>query len=353
MAFSSPQRPTLLVVDDERAIRELVGAVGERAGFHVTLCADGTEALTELRHHHHDVAAVDLCMPGAGGLDVLRAIRSADLDCQVILMSGGATIDNAVEAIKLGAVDFLTKPLDFERFMQLLATIRDDIGRRELLLKAESRAAQSAEFCGMIGRGLASQQLFDLIRRLAPHVRTALITGETGSGKELVARALYRTGPRRQQPFVVVNCSAVVEALFESELFGHVKGSYTGATETTPGLFEIADGGTIFLDEVGELPLTVQSKLLRVLETGEVQRVGATAPRRVDVHVLAATNRDLLAEVAAKRFRSDLYYRINVVELDRAAAARAARGHPLPRGGVRARSRRPPAQTAPRPDARG
>jgi DNA-binding NtrC family response regulator len=167
----------------------------------------------------------------------------------------------------------------------------------------------------MIGRGLASQQLFDLIRRLAPHVRTALITGETGSGKELVARALYRTGPRRQQPFVVVNCSAVVEALFESELFGHVKGSYTGATETTPGLFEIADGGTIFLDEVGELPLTVQSKLLRVLETGEVQRVGATAPRRVDVHVLAATNRDLLTEVAAKRFRSDLYYRINVVEL--------------------------------------
>ena len=289
--------------------------MGERAGFDVTLCADGTEALNELRQHHHDLAAVDLCMPGAGGIDVLRAIRTADLDCQVILMSGGATIDNAVEAIKLGAVDFLTKPLDLERFFQLLGAVREEISRREHLLKAESRAAQSAEFCGMIGRGPASQQLFDLIRRLAPHVRTALITGETGSGKELVARALYRTGPRRQQPFVVVNCSAVVEALFESELFGHVKGSYTGATETTPGLFELADGGTIFLDEVGELPLTVQAKLLRVLETGEVQRVGATTPRRVDVHVLAATNRDLMAEVGAKRFRSDLYYRINVVEL--------------------------------------
>jgi len=315
VAVSSPPRPTLLVVDDDRAVRELVRSVGERAAFDVTVCADGTEALAELRQHHYDVAAIDLCMPGTGGLDVLRAMRTADLDCQVILMSGGATIDNAVEAIKLGAVDFLTKPLDLERFLQLLGTVRDEISRREHLLKAESRAAQNAEFCGMIGRGPASQQLFDLIRRLAPHVRTALITGETGSGKELVARALYRTGPRRQQPFVVVNCSAVVEALFESELFGHVKGSYTGATETTPGLFELADGGTIFLDEVGELPLTVQAKLLRVLETGDVQRVGATTPRRVDVHVLAATNRDLLAEVAAKRFRSDLYYRINVVEL--------------------------------------
>jgi DNA-binding NtrC family response regulator len=315
VAVSSPPRPTLLVVDDDRAIRELVRSVGERAGFDVTLCADGSEALNELRQHHYDLAAIDLCMPRTGGLDVLRAMRTADLDCQVILMSGGATIDNAVEAIKLGAVDFLTKPLDLERFLQLLGTVRDEISRREHLLKAETRAAQNAEFCGMIGRGPASQELFDLIRRLAPHVRTALITGETGSGKELVARALYRTGPRRQQPFVVVNCSAVVEALFESELFGHVKGSYTGATETTPGLFELADGGTIFLDEVGELPLTVQAKLLRVLETGDVQRVGATAPRRVDVHVLAATNRDLLAEVAAKRFRSDLYYRINVVEL--------------------------------------
>jgi DNA-binding NtrC family response regulator len=312
---SSPLRPTLLVVDDDRGIRELVRSVGERAGFDVTLCADGSDALSELRQRHHDLAAVDLCMPGTGGLDVLRAIRGADLDCQVILMSGGATIDNAVEAIRLGAVDFLTKPLDLERFMQLLDRVRDEISRREHLLKAESRAAQSAEFCGMIGRGPAAQQLFDLIRRLAPHVRTALITGETGSGKELVARALYRTGPRRQQPFVEVNCAAIPETLFESELFGAEKGAYTGAHARQIGRFELADGSTIFLDEVGELPLTVQAKLLRVLETGEVQRVGATAPRRVDVHVLAATNRDLFAEVAAKRFRSDLYYRINVVEL--------------------------------------
>ena len=154
-----------------------------------------------------------------------------------------------------------------------------------------------------------------MIRRLAPHVRTALITGETGTGKELVARALHRIGPRRDRRFVTVNCSAVVETLFESELFGHVRGAFTGATENKPGLFELADGGTLFLDEIGELPLTVQAKLLRVLELGEVHRVGSLEPRRVNVHVIAATNRDLRAEVAAGRFRSDLYYRLNIVEV--------------------------------------
>jgi DNA-binding NtrC family response regulator len=167
----------------------------------------------------------------------------------------------------------------------------------------------------MIGRGPVMQELFGMIRRLAPHVRTALITGETGTGKELVARALHRTGPRRDRRFVTVNCSAVVETLFESELFGHVRGAFTGATENKPGLFEAADGGTLFLDEIGELPLSVQAKLLRVLELGEVHRVGSLEPKRVNVHVIAATNRDLRAEVAAGRFRSDLYYRLNIVEI--------------------------------------
>jgi DNA-binding NtrC family response regulator len=159
------------------------------------------------------------------------------------------------------------------------------------------------------------QELFGMIRRLAPHVRTALITGETGTGKELVARALHKTGPRRERRFVAVNCSAVVETLFESELFGHMRGAFTGATENKPGLFELADGGTLFLDEIGELPMSVQAKLLRVLELGEVHRVGSLDPRRVSVHVIAATNRDLRAEVAAGRFRSDLYYRLNIVEV--------------------------------------
>ncbi len=167
----------------------------------------------------------------------------------------------------------------------------------------------------MIGPGVVMQEIFSLIRRLAPHVRTALITGETGTGKELVARALHRTGPRRDRRFVAVNCSAVVETLFESELFGHMRGAFTGATDTKPGLFELADGGTLFLDEIGELPLGMQAKLLRVLETGEVQRVGSLEARQVDVHVFASTNRDLRGEVGAARFRSDLYHRLNVVEL--------------------------------------
>jgi two-component system, NtrC family, response regulator HydG len=167
----------------------------------------------------------------------------------------------------------------------------------------------------MIGRSAIMQQLFDSIRRLAPHVRTALITGETGTGKELVAHALHRLGGRRDRKFIACNCSAIVETLFESELFGHMRGAFTGATDAKPGLFELADGGTLFLDELGEMPLTMQAKLLRVVEYGEVQRVGSTSPRRVDVKVIAATNRNLIEEVAAGRFRQDLYYRLNIVEI--------------------------------------
>jgi two-component system response regulator HydG len=233
----------------------------------------------------------------------------------VFLMSGAATIDSAVEAIKLGAIDYLTKPFDFPRLKRLLGVVSEDAAQRRRLLHAEQEMAKNAEFCGMIGRGATMQELFRLIRRLAPHVRTVLITGETGSGKELVAHAFHRSGPRANKRFITINCSAVVETLFESELFGHARGAFTGAIDNKPGLFEVAHGGTLFLDEIGELPLLMQAKLLRVLETGDVQRVGSVEPRHVDVHILTATNRNLQAEAAAGRFRSDLYYRLNVVEL--------------------------------------
>ena len=313
--MKSKSRPRLLIVDDEPTILEIIGRFAEEVDFEVVTCAGGAEALEYLKNHRADVAAVDLRMPDVGGLEVLRAIRDADSDCQVILMSAEATIDSAVEAVKLGAIDYLTKPFDYPRLKGLLKAVSEDAARRRRLLNAELEVAKNAEFCGMIGRGATMQELFRLIRRLAPHVRTVLITGETGSGKELVARAFHRVGPRSTKRFVTINCSAVVETLFESELFGHTRGAFTGATDNKPGLFEVAHGGTLFLDEIGELPLGMQAKLLRVLETGEVQRVGSVEPRRVDVHVLAATNRNLQAEATAGRFRSDLYYRLNVVEL--------------------------------------
>ncbi|HYT65713.1 MAG TPA: sigma-54 dependent transcriptional regulator [Vicinamibacterales bacterium] len=311
----SGQRPLLVVVDDEQGILDVVGRFAQRAGYEAVTFSSGREAIAQLHTRRADLVLVDLRMPDVGGLDVLRAIRDLDPRCQAVLMTGYASVETAVEAIKLGATDYLSKPLDFVRLEQLLASVRDDIERRRNLLSIESDVARRLEFAGMIGRGPIMQELFGMIRRLAPHVRTALITGETGTGKELVARALHRTGPRKDKRFVTVNCSAVVETLFESELFGHVRGAFTGASDNKPGLFELADNGTLFLDEIGELPLSVQAKLLRVLELGEVHRVGSLDPRCVNVHVIAATNRDLRAEVAAGRFRSDLFYRLNIVEV--------------------------------------
>jgi DNA-binding NtrC family response regulator len=308
-------QPVVLVVDDEPGILDVLSRFARRNGFEPAACNGGREALAYVRQHRVDVAMIDLRMPEVGGLEVLRAVREADPHCQAILMTGFAAIDTAVEAIKLGAMDYLSKPLDFGRVEQLLTSVREDIGRRRVLLEAEGEVARKLEFCGMVGRAPAMQELFGLVRRLSPHVHVALVTGETGTGKELVARALHQLGPRRERRFVTINCSAVVETLFESELFGHTRGAFTGATDNKPGLFEVADGGTIFLDEIGELPAGVQAKLLRAIELGEVNRVGSLQPRKVDVHVIAATNRDLRAEVAAGRFRSDLFYRLNVVEI--------------------------------------
>jgi two-component system, NtrC family, response regulator HydG len=309
------QRPLLVIVDDEQTILDVISRFAERAGFAVAVCSRGREAITLIQARRPDLVMVDLRMPEVGGLDILRSIRDVDAHCQAVLMTGYASVDTAVEAVKLGAMDYLTKPLDFGRLDQLLSSVREEIERRRSVLSMEGDLARRLEFCGMIGRAPRMQDLFGMIRRLAPHVRLALITGETGTGKELAARALHGMGPRRDRRFMTANCSAVNDTVFESELFGHVRGGVLGATDSKPGLFELADGGTLFLDEIGGLPLTTQAKLLRVLETGEVSRVGALDSKRIDVHVLAATNRDLRAEVAAGRFRGDLYYRVNVVEV--------------------------------------
>jgi two-component system, NtrC family, response regulator AtoC len=308
-------KPLLLVVDDETAVLSIIRRVGETEGFEVVTCTDGRQGLEIAEARHPDLVMVDLRMPEVGGLEIVRALRAADAKAMIVLMTGHGSIDSAVEAVKLGAADYLTKPFDLQRLKDTFAKVREETERRARMMAVDREVAQRLEFAGMIGRSAAMQEVFDLIRRLAPHVRAALISGETGTGKELVARALHTYGPRRARRFVAVNCSAVVETLFESELFGHMRGAFTGATDAKAGLFETADGGTLFLDEIGELPLSLQAKLLRVLETGEVQRVGSLQPVKTDVRVVCATNRDLAAEAAAGRFRSDLLYRLNVVQI--------------------------------------
>ena len=312
-----PETPSrLLIVDDDPVIPVIVERFARKLGFAVTSHGSGPDALAALSNLKPDVALVDLRMPELSGIDVLKAVRAAEPECQVILMTGNATVETAIEAVKAGALDYLTKPLDFERLRTLLVEVRDSIQRREQMMEVDAAVARQFEFHGMIGRSPAMQDLFDSVRRLAPHVHTVLITGETGTGKELVAKALHAAGPRHARRFTTLNCSAVVETLFESELFGHVRGAFTGASDTKVGMFEHADGGTLFLDEAGELPLAMQAKLLRAVEYGEVQRVGSLENRKVDVHVIAATNRDLRAESAVGRFRLDLFYRLSIIEIN-------------------------------------
>jgi len=304
-----------MVVDDEPGILALVDRFASQRGFDVVRRSGGQDALASLTETRPDVLLVDVLMDEVGGLEMLRTLRARDSDCPIILMTGHPHVDAAMEAVKLGALDYLSKPIDFDRLGKLLTDVTASMERRERLLDSDARLARQFEFHGMIGRGPAMQELFDTIRRLAPHVRTVLITGETGTGKELVARALHALAGGPDSRLVTVNCSAVVETLFESELFGLVRGAFTGAADHKVGLFEHADGGTLFLDEVGELPLTLQAKLLRAVELGEVHRVGSLERRKVDVRIVAATNRDLRWEVATGRFRGDLFYRLAVIEI--------------------------------------
>lgn len=308
-------KTTLLVIDDEPGMLKLIERFAEPLGITVVSHTGGRSALGHVSVVKPDVVLVDLQMPEVTGIDVLRGIRESHPDCGVILMTGHASVDTAIEAVRLGALDYLEKPLPLDRLRDLLTTVQKSIARRETLLQIDADVARQVEFHGMIGRSAVMQELFASISRLAPHARTVLVTGETGTGKELVAQAFHACGPRRDRRYMTVNCSAVVDTLFESELFGHQRGAFTGANETKVGVFEHVDGGTLFLDEVGELPLLVQPKLLRAVEYGEVQRVGSLESKKVDVRVVAATNRDLRQEAAAGKFRSDLYYRLGIVEI--------------------------------------
>ncbi len=306
----------LLVVDDDEEFRSTLAARFQRAGFRVGDAGDGESAWELVQRREFDVAVVDMMMPGLTGLDLLERFRQQHIDCEVILLTGQGTIETAVQAMKLGAYDYLTKPFPLKDLETLIekAHERRSLRKENRQLKALLQRSQPQE--DMVGQSPSMQEVFRLIERAGPSDKAILIQGESGTGKELVARALHRHSHRAEKPLVVINCAALPEPLLESELFGHEKGAFTGAASTKPGLFEVADGGTLFIDEIGEMPGALQAKLLRVLEDGLIRRVGSIKERRVNVRLLAATNRDLSEEVQAGRFREDLFYRINVMSLE-------------------------------------
>ena len=306
-----PADPILVVIEDEPGMLALVDRAVQSTGFRTIMHTSAREARDCLSSEPADVALVDLQMAELGGLDVLREIHEAQPQCGVILMAAHGSIDTAIDAVKLGALDYLTRPIDVERLQQLLAGAREDARRRAELLVTENATAHRMELCGIIGRSAVMQQLFGLVRRIAPHARTAMITGEAGAGKRGVASAIHALGPRRNGRFVAFDCSAGLEMPLESALFGHVR----GALDHEAGLFETMDGGTVFLEEVGDLPPESQTRLMRVLESGETHRIGSLHRQKVDVAMVAASSRDLRVDVHAGRFRSDLYQRLNVVHL--------------------------------------
>jgi DNA-binding NtrC family response regulator len=302
----------VLVIDDDTAVRDSMERMLRSAGYTVHTAPSGEEGFSLARGGAFDVILSDMRMPGISGLDVLRKLREHRVDSGFIIMTGFGTVDTAVEAMKLGAVDFVQKPFFRD---ELLMRVRAAAERRQLarqvdLLQRHIRAGDPID--GLIGDSPLMAQVKELIRRAAPVPGTVLITGETGTGKELAARAIHAGSARAERPFVALNCAALTESLLENELFGHGKGAFTGADAARPGLIEHASGGTLFLDEIGTMSKGLQAKLLRVLEAGELRRIGENDSRRVDVRFVAATNVDLKSAVEAGEFRSDLYYRLHV-----------------------------------------
>ncbi|HUK66435.1 MAG TPA: sigma-54 dependent transcriptional regulator, partial [Anaeromyxobacteraceae bacterium] len=301
---------TLLIVDDERNIQVTLARALALEGYLTETASGGAEALEKLSALPVDLVVMDVKMPDLDGLTVLERARAMRPDLPVIIMSGHGSIETVRQAFKLGAFDYLEKPITGRD--KLLVAVRNALAMRHL---AEENAAlrREAGRLEMVGSGPAMQRLFELVRRAAASEGRVLVTGENGTGKELIARALHQGSHRKSGPFVKLNCAAVPAELIESELFGHEKGAFTGAVAARRGKFELADGGTLFLDEVGDMPAAMQAKVLRVLQEGELERVGGQTTLTVDVRVLAATNKDLTAEATAGRFREDLYYRLAVV----------------------------------------
>ncbi len=305
----------ILVADDEKSMREFLDIMLKKEGYKVTLASNGEEVMKLIEKDIFDLALVDIRMPRQDGISVLKRIKTVSPETIVIVITAYASADTAIKAMKEGAYDYITKPFKIDEIKLIIqnALEKKHLQKENLLLKQVVR--DRYHFENIIGQSSKMLELYDLLEKVAPTKTNILITGESGTGKELVAKAIHYNSPRKDKPFVTLNCGAIPESLIESELFGHMKGAFTDAITTKKGLFEVADEGTIFLDEISELPLMMQVKLLRVLQDREFKRVGGTEDIRVDVRIISATNKDVEEAVREKQFREDLFYRLNVIQI--------------------------------------
>lgn len=305
----------ILIVDDEQSMRDVLSIMLKRTGYTISIATDAEEAISEVNKEIFDLVLTDLKMPNGSGLDVLKAVKSASPDTVVLIITAFSSAESAVEAMKQGAYDYLTKPFQVDEVQLIIkkALEKRRLSTENMLLKREM--ASQASFARIIGHSEAMERVFDIVRKVADTKSNVLICGESGTGKELIARAIHYHSARSTLPFVTVNCSALPDTLLESELFGHMKGSFTGAVSNKVGLFEVASGGSVFLDEIGETSQATQVKLLRVIQEREIRRVGGNQDMKVDIRIIAATNRDLEQAVADGTFREDLYYRLDVIPI--------------------------------------
>jgi two-component system nitrogen regulation response regulator GlnG len=307
----------ILVADDEESIRWVLSKALIKKGFKVDLAEDGKQALSMFRSNHYDLAVLDIKMPGLQGIELLKQIQEEFPEILVVIMTAESTMENAVAAMKNGAYDYLTKPFDLDALdaiilkAQKAAEVSEQIDHLKGELKEQYRFGRT-----IIGNSQPMQDVYKTLGRVAPSDVTVLVTGESGTGKELIARAIHFNSPRLGKPFLAINCAAIPRDLLESELFGHERGAFTGATDRKAGKFEQAHGGTLFLDEIGDMPLELQAKLLRVLQEKEITRTGGNQTLKIDVRIVAATNQNIAQQVSEKKFREDLYYRLNVVPID-------------------------------------
>src|SRR3954462_5552387 len=306
----------ILIVDDEETTRELFAELLERWGYDVDQTADGHQALKIASETHPDVIISDLVMPKLDGLALVRALREEQPDTPVVIITGKGTIDAAVEAVREGVFDFVEKPLDPARLKVILQRALEKKETLHEMQVLRRRIGQMDAGVGMVGNSPPMRRAMELVEKVAPSKASVVITGQSGTGKEMVARAIHQLSPRRDKPFIAINCSAIPASLIESEMFGHERGAFTGAQERRLGAWELADGGALFLDEIGEIPIELQAKFLRVLEEERLRRLGGKSEIMVDVRVISATNRDLKEEIKATRFREDLYFRLNVFHIN-------------------------------------